>query len=388
MYNQISKNNMNGEKQGEKLSVCFPTDKHEYVRTGWNSLDERLGGLRNGEIIVVSGYLSMGETTFVTNPIKNISVEQKLSTSFFSFHLPEHMIARTLLSSMSGLAPNSKLTDEELSHLKSLTERLLQAPIFVNNEDLNANLLGSTAAKITRANNIKALFIDGLRNIFCSQFDTSAHKEIFQILKTTARELNVPIIITDTCKAVGDHGKWNSMPYYPNLNYTSYDPVYDACDVMLVLHRSDYFGIIADDCGRNLQDLLVVGIEKNCQGRKDVVEGNYKYTYNNGHLAMAGPLAAARNFLNALERISSIIDQYNPKNEMLEKKIPQLQEIAGKMWKKENELKQLKSELAALDRKMQLELAPPTPEVAEQDETLESVMSHINKEIKKCRTSL
>ena len=33
-----------------------------------------------------------------------------------------------------------------------------------------------------------------------------------------------------------------------------------------------------------------------------VVEGNYKYTYNNGHLAMADPIAAARNFLNALER--------------------------------------------------------------------------------------
>ena len=27
-----------------------------------------------------------------------------------------------------------------------------------------------------------------------------------------------------------------------------------------------------------------------------VVEGNYKYTYNNGHLAMADPVAAARNF--------------------------------------------------------------------------------------------
>ena len=30
----------------------------------------------------------------------------------------------------------------------------------------------------------------------------------------------------------------------------------------------------------------------------------------------------------------------------------------GKTWKKEDELKQLKSELAALDRKIQLELAP------------------------------
>ena len=98
-----------------------------------------------------------------------------------------------------------------------------------------------------------------------------------------------------------------------------------------------------------------------------VVEGNYKYTYNNGHLAMADPLAAARNFLNAMERIPSIIDQYKAKNEVLEMEIPQLQEIAGKMWKKEDELKQLKSELAALDRKIQLELAPPTPEVAEKE---------------------
>ena len=48
-----------------------------------------------------------------------------------------------------------------------------------------------------------------------------------------------------------------------------------------------------------------------------VVEGNYKYTYNNGHLALADPLAAARNFLNAIERIPSIIDQYKAKNEVL-----------------------------------------------------------------------
>ena len=104
-----------------------------------------------------------------------------------------------------------------------------------------------------------------------------------------------------------------------------------------------------------------------------VVEGNYKYTYNNGHLAMADPLAAARNFLNALERIPSIIDQYKAKNEVLEREIPQLQEIAGKVWKKEDELKQLKSELAALDRKIQLELAPPTPEIAEKENKEEQI---------------
>ena len=106
-----------------------------------------------------------------------------------------------------------------------------------------------------------------------------------------------------------------------------------------------------------------------------VVEGNYKYTYNNGHLAMADSMAAARNFLNAIERIPSIIDQYKAKNEVLEREIPQLQEIAGKVWKKEAELKQLKSELAALDRKIQLELAPPTPEIAEKENEGQQVKS-------------
>ena len=98
-----------------------------------------------------------------------------------------------------------------------------------------------------------------------------------------------------------------------------------------------------------------------------VVAGNYRYSYNNGHLAMADTHAAAMNFLNALERIPGIIDQYRKKNEVLEREIPQLKEIAGKTWKKEDELKQLKSELAALDRKIQLELAPPTPESTEEN---------------------
>ena len=84
---------------------------------------------------------------------------------------------------------------------------------------------------------------------------------------------------------------------------------------------------------------------------------------------MADPLAAARNFLNAMERIPSIIEQYKAKNEVLEREIPQLQEIAGKVWKKEDELKQLKSELAALDRKIQLELTPPTPEIRDKRKT-------------------
>lgn len=93
-----------------------------------------------------------------------------------------------------------------------------------------------------------------------------------------------------------------------------------------------------------------------------VVVGHYKYQYNNGHLAKSDPIAAANNFVNALQKIQGYIEQYDSRCRTLEKEIPQLKEIASKVWKREDELKSLKTELAALDRKIQLELAPPVPE--------------------------
>ena len=99
-----------------------------------------------------------------------------------------------------------------------------------------------------------------------------------------------------------------------------------------------------------------------------VVEGHYKYQYNNGHVAKSDPIAAANNFVNALQKIQGYIEQYDSRCRTLEKEIPQLQEIASKVWKREDELKSLKTELAALDRKIQLELAPPQ-QAAEKEET-------------------
>ena len=102
--------------------------------------------------------------------------------------------------------------------------------------------------------------------------------------------------------------------------------------------------------------VLADGVEK-VQNRF-VVEGNYKYKYNNGQLAMADTHAACMNFVNALEKIPGIIAQYEERTAKLKADVPILEGIMAKTWGKEDELKQLKSELAALDRKIAAELAP------------------------------
>ena len=89
-----------------------------------------------------------------------------------------------------------------------------------------------------------------------------------------------------------------------------------------------------------------------------VVEGNYKYKFNNGFIAMSDTHAACMNFVNALEKIPGIIAQYEERTAKLKADVPQLEAIISKPWGKEDELKGLKSELAALDRKITAELAP------------------------------
>ena len=80
-------------------------------------------------------------------------------------------------------------------------------------------------------------------------------------------------------------------------------------------------------------------------------EGNIKYTCNNGNIA-GDPKLAINYFFHALEKIPSLIEKYEWENEKISKDLPVLREVVNSTWRKENELKDLKTELAALDRKI------------------------------------
>lgn len=86
-------------------------------------------------------------------------------------------------------------------------------------------------------------------------------------------------------------------------------------------------------------------------------EGNILYNFNGGRLAK-DPNIAAQMFLRTFETIPPLLERYQNETERISKDIPILQEVVKETWKKEDQLKQLKSDLAALDRKIQLSLKP------------------------------
>lgn len=85
--------------------------------------------------------------------------------------------------------------------------------------------------------------------------------------------------------------------------------------------------------------------------------GEILYNYNNGLMA-SDPKIAAQNFIHALDSMPRLLEKYKVDNERISMDIPVLKEVVGAVWRKEDELKGLKSELNNLERQIQLSLKP------------------------------
>ena len=86
-------------------------------------------------------------------------------------------------------------------------------------------------------------------------------------------------------------------------------------------------------------------------------EGSIYYTHNNGKLA-SDPKLACQNFLSALERIPKVMATHEKELTRAAQDIEIYKAMASGQWNKEDKLRSLKAQVAELDRKIALTLAP------------------------------
>lgn len=77
--------------------------------------------------------------------------------------------------------------------------------------------------------------------------------------------------------------------------------------------------------------------------------GGVKYQTNSGHPNIDNPKLTARYFLNAIDKVRTLLETYQKKQTDLEKEIPTLRELSQKTFEKEHELKDLRVELRRLE---------------------------------------
>ena len=85
-------------------------------------------------------------------------------------------------------------------------------------------------------------------------------------------------------------------------------------------------------------------------------EAGIKYTYNKGHPPADNPKLAARHFLNALDRVGKIKEQYDAELKELDNNIPVLEKLVTRTFEKDEELKLLKTDLSRLEREITIKI--------------------------------
>jgi len=88
------------------------------------------------------------------------------------------------------------------------------------------------------------------------------------------------------------------------------------------------------------------------------------------------------NFLNALEKIPGLIAQEKERMVLLEKDQVVLQEMVNSTWNKEPQLGSLKTELAAIDRKILLSITPEKEQEREKSAEVPVEIENENTSIK------
>jgi len=110
-------------------------------------------------------------------------------------------------------------------------------------------------------------------------------------------------------------------------------------------------------------------------------DGGIKYTYNNGIMA-ADPKLASMNFLNALQKIPTLINNENKRIAKEQINLPVLREVVNTNWKKEEQLRELKRELGEVDRKILESITPEKQPIENEVKTVTEVKAEYGSRIK------
>lgn len=101
-------------------------------------------------------------------------------------------------------------------------------------------------------------------------------------------------------------------------------------------------------------------------------ETNIKYTFNQGHINADNPKLAARYFLNAVDRVDSLVDKYAKEIAEVNVLIPQLSNLSTRPFEKEKELHEKKTELARMQRDINLNIQKKQLSAKEGQESIDT----------------
>lgn len=242
------------------------------VTTGLADVDEKLGGLHKGDMVVVGGRAAMGKTAFLMgmaraaahagNPVGIISGEQPVEqVTLRNFSAESNIDAKKFR--------NAGFDEAEWGKLFGAVATTSELPMwFLDRSAPTLAEVVRVARRWKHKHGIKALYVDYLQRI--AGEGERKHEQVGFVargLKNLARDLEIPVIVlAQVSRAV--EGRASQVPRMGDLSDSS--EIEKEADQVLMLFRPGYYDENAP------QNTARVIVEKNRHGPTGYVEVSWK----------------------------------------------------------------------------------------------------------------
>lgn len=231
------------------------------ITTGLTSINEKVGGLHNSDLIILAGRPGMGKTSLATNIAFNaadrlrrdlldgIAPEKSVgaATAFFSLEMSADQLATRILAEQSGISSEmlrmGKISREDFQQLSYASQTLAELPLYIDDTPaLTIAALRTRARRLKRRHNIGLIVVDYLQLLQGTGRATDNRvneiSEISRGLKTLAKELDLPVIaLSQLSRAVEQRD--DKRPQLSDLRESG--SIEQDADMVWFVYREDYY---------------------------------------------------------------------------------------------------------------------------------------------------
>lgn len=259
------------------------------IPTGYPELDNLTSGWQNSDLVILAGRPSMGKTTFAICTAKYIAIDLNIPVAFFSLEMSNTQLVKRLLSNTCQVQANNlrngRLGQDEWARITKGTTQLIGKPFFLDDTPgLSVYELRNKARRLVKDYGVKIIFIDYLQlmTVNTKRFNTRQDEVslISRSLKGLAKELEVPIIaLSQMNRGIESReGIEGKRPQLSDLRESG--AIEQDADMVLFVHRPEYYNILQDENGRDLRGLaeLIIGKQRNGETGKILMTFQKEFT--------------------------------------------------------------------------------------------------------------
>jgi replicative DNA helicase len=242
------------------------------VPSGFTSIDRITSGWQRTDLIIVAARPSMGKTAYVLSMARNMAVEHNRATAIFSLEMSSVQLVNRLIAAETELGNDKlktgRLENYEWEHLNRKISALEKAPIFI--DDTPALSIFEFRAKCRRLkmqHDVQVVIVDYLQLMTAGTDGRGSREQevstISRSLKAIAKELDIPILaLSQLNRSV--ESREGKRPQLSDLRESG--AIEQDADIVMFIHRPEYFGITEDESGNSLLGVAEIIIAKHRNG--------------------------------------------------------------------------------------------------------------------------